>query len=334
MSRPLVTVALFACEQAPFIDEAVAGALAQRYEPIEFLFCDDASTDGTADRIRAAAEGDHSDRSIRTHLATKREGLATRINEAVREARGELLVLMAGDDLSAPDRVERLMVRWQETGADALYSNATIIDEHGRAFGALAEASHRPPGHWRDVVEGRRAMLGCAEAVSARLFQRFGPLPADVIAEDQVLSLRAMLLSSIAYVDAPLVAYRRHGGNVSPWREQLGRLAWPDYVAALRRVTTMSLGTVRAWADDLARAREMGLATDATDDDLQRLVRRAEAVAWEQSVLSAEGSFASRFASAGRHRASMAPEAWQRTALIAASPTLARVVRQWRGRAR
>ena len=45
--RPLVTFALFAYNQEKYIHEAVEGALAQTYEPLEIILSDDSSTDRT-----------------------------------------------------------------------------------------------------------------------------------------------------------------------------------------------------------------------------------------------------------------------------------------------
>ena len=45
--RPLVTFALFAYNQERYIREAVEGAFAQTYEPLEIILSDDCSTDRT-----------------------------------------------------------------------------------------------------------------------------------------------------------------------------------------------------------------------------------------------------------------------------------------------
>ena len=43
--RPLVTFALFAYNQEKYIREAVEGAFAQTYAPLEIILSDDCSTD-------------------------------------------------------------------------------------------------------------------------------------------------------------------------------------------------------------------------------------------------------------------------------------------------
>ena len=55
-SRPLITFALMAYNQEQLIEEAVAGALAQTYSPLEIILSDDCSTDRTFS-IMSTSEG-------------------------------------------------------------------------------------------------------------------------------------------------------------------------------------------------------------------------------------------------------------------------------------
>jgi len=47
--RPLVTFALVAYNQEQYIREAVEGAFAQTYEPLEIILSDDCSSDRTVE---------------------------------------------------------------------------------------------------------------------------------------------------------------------------------------------------------------------------------------------------------------------------------------------
>ena len=67
--RPLVTFALFAYNQERFIREAIEGAFAQTYEPLEIILSDDCSADRTFEIIQenaAAYLGPHSVFTYRT----------------------------------------------------------------------------------------------------------------------------------------------------------------------------------------------------------------------------------------------------------------------------
>ena len=60
--RPLICFGLLAYNQEPFIREAVEGALAQTYAPLEIILSDDCSTDRTFEIMQetvAAYRGPH-----------------------------------------------------------------------------------------------------------------------------------------------------------------------------------------------------------------------------------------------------------------------------------
>jgi hypothetical protein len=62
--------------------------------------------------------------------------------------------------------------------------------------------------------------LGCALAFRRELLDRVLPIPADVPMHDMWIGALAACSGRVAYVDRPLMSYRRHAGNVSPDRPQ------------------------------------------------------------------------------------------------------------------
>ena len=104
-SRPLVTFALVAYNQERYIREAVEGALAQTYEPLEVILSDDCSTDRTFALMEQLAQdyvGPH--RIVLNRNATNL-GLCGHVNRVFSLATADVVVLAAGDDVSLPNRV-------------------------------------------------------------------------------------------------------------------------------------------------------------------------------------------------------------------------------------
>src|SRR5215210_7890630 len=102
MGKPLVTFMIFAYNQEQFIREAVRGALAQTYAPLELIFSDDCSHDRTFEIIEeevANYDGPH-----KIVLNRNKENLGTggHVNRVMELAKGELIVAAAGDDISLP----------------------------------------------------------------------------------------------------------------------------------------------------------------------------------------------------------------------------------------
>lgn len=215
-SNSLVTLALFAYNQERFIAEAVRGALAQTYSPLEIILSDDCSPDLTFEIIRQEVSGYAGPHEIRLNRNERNIGFAAHINLLMGMARGRLIVAAAGDDVSLPERVEKLFSAYEASGRKAMsiYSNATILDEKGEPEG-LRLATPAPEHHslaWMSERIG--GLLGCAHAWDRRVFDLFGPIHTEVINEDMVIPFRSALIGEIRFIDEPLVLYRRHGGNV------------------------------------------------------------------------------------------------------------------------
>jgi hypothetical protein len=217
--RPLVTLFVTGYEQAATIREAVEGAFAQTWTPLEIILADDGSRDAThaiMQEMAAAYDGPHAVRVLRT---ARNRGVAGNVNHVMAHARGELIVMAGGDDVSRPDRVERLAGAWLDADrrAHLIHSAAEVIDEAGRVIGRRdgVPAIVADPSP-RRVLAARHSLLGASLAWSRELFEVFGPLPDDALVEDVVITFRGAFLGPILYVDAPLVRWRTGGVSWTP----------------------------------------------------------------------------------------------------------------------
>ena len=212
----LATLALFAYNQERFIAEAVRGALAQTYSPLEIILSDDCSTDRTFEIIQQEVSGYTGPHKIRLNRNTQNLGFASHINLVMEMAEGQLIVAAAGDDISLPERVKILFSAYEASGRKAIsvYSNATILNEKGEVEGRRL-ATPGPEQHslaW--MSERISGLLGCSHAWDRRVFDLFGPIHTEVINEDMVIPFRSAMIGEIKFVDESLVLYRRHGDNI------------------------------------------------------------------------------------------------------------------------
>lgn len=214
--RELVTFALFTHNQYGTVREALLSALAQDYSPLEVLISDDASRDSTHDVIMDTLSRTHSVHDVRVLRNEPNLGIALHVSRVLREAKGRLVVLAAGDDISGPDRVAALVREWKARGAGTMYlsSDAQLIDGDGRVIAPSARSGDRPDSLAK-LLSGEAMPLGATEACTKDLITLFGDLPADILNEDWALPFRAALLGTLAYVDRPLVQYRVSAGAVS-----------------------------------------------------------------------------------------------------------------------
>ncbi len=127
---PAVSVVMTAYNVAPYIGPAIESALAQTFRDFELIVMDDGSTDGT---VRIA--GRFADPRMRV-MRSPHRGAAAQLASGVRQARGQYLALLDGDDLWSADKLER-HVQFLETQprADLTFSWSRIIDEDGADTG-------------------------------------------------------------------------------------------------------------------------------------------------------------------------------------------------------
>jgi glycosyltransferase involved in cell wall biosynthesis len=211
--RPLVSMLLIGYRQPKTIAAAIRGALAQTYQPLEIIVSDDASGDGTYAAMQAALAGYDGPHAVRLNRNPRNLGIGAHLSRLVELAHGELLFVAAGDDVSLPQRCERVVAAWlaHDRRPDLIASALIDIDEHGAAHGLVTPsdlASYRDAADW---LARPPHVIGAAQAWTRRLFERFGPLAAGVVGEDLIMVLRAVMSGGALTLPEPLVQYRRGG---------------------------------------------------------------------------------------------------------------------------
>jgi hypothetical protein len=210
-----VTFALFSYNQERFIREAVAGAFAQTYTPLEIILSDDGSSDRTFEIMRelcAAYGGPHRVVLNRTECNL---GTFQHVVTVGKLARGELVVVAAGDDISKPERCDVLYRCWSSTGASALCSDHDVIDGTGRlvqrnggfpTFSAFQRYLDTGGGRPTKILQGSTAAYARNVLdIDVRGFPK-------AFAEDNIINFMLVLRGErIEHVEEALVLYREHG---------------------------------------------------------------------------------------------------------------------------
>ncbi len=122
-----ITVALSVYNVADYIRSSIESILSQTYDDFELLCIDDASTDATWDILKEYAGRDNRIRLIRHEI---NQGLSVSRNRAIKEAIGEYLVMLDGDDLFAPDMLRKAYDKAKEEDAEmVLWDYVTFTHE-------------------------------------------------------------------------------------------------------------------------------------------------------------------------------------------------------------
>jgi glycosyltransferase involved in cell wall biosynthesis len=220
MNLPNVSVIFLCYNQEKYVKDSLLGALRQDLPSYELIIADDASSDSTMSVVRSVlAENSRQGVSIKVINQEKNQGLVGNFNSALAAASGDVFVMMAGDDISHPERA-RLMAEAfaHNPKVRAINCARCYIDAEGMPI------SSRPPslvtrtfeyGGWRKNLYAGAPVTGALAAYHRSILDVFGPLPADAGAEDADSVFRALILGSVMYYGAVLVDYRMHVTNMS-----------------------------------------------------------------------------------------------------------------------
>lgn len=299
--KPKVTFAIIAFNQRDFIAEAVESALGQTYSPLEIIVSDDASPDGTFEICQELVHAYSGEHDLRLNRNETNLGLIPHVNRVLSLARGDLVIMAAGDDVSAPQRAEQLVAEWIKQGCPAgLASAAVLVDSSRNELGLVGACPQlsRFSGKSEQLLsfqhEPTLSLLGCTAAWSRATWEVFGPLPDDCYNEDNILTLRGILLGGVGLIDRPLVSYRVHATNIWNGRAATLPIDIEDIskteAAILRkcRMHRLSLqGSIpdvdKARAEDLISGDEHAQLLEALQSEIRRLELRGNW--WQLSVI-------------------------------------------------
>lgn len=215
--RPLVTFALFAYDQEDYIREAVEGAFAQTYEPLEIILSDDCSNDRTFEIMREMASSYQGPHTVRLRQEKQNQGTLNHVCSVVSDMRGKYMVLAAGDDISLPHRTKFIVNSWTSE-CKGIFSACDLINENG----SILQASWVPPKGattrmpWLRDTFSDLFVYGASSAYSRELLKLLPKSKDKILSEDTALNLLLQFQGGqIVRCKEVLVKYRVHSGTTS-----------------------------------------------------------------------------------------------------------------------
>lgn len=241
---PTVSVVMPVHNARPFLDESVGSILEQTLRDFEFIILDDASTDGSVERLRQWAGRD---RRIRLLESRERLGLSGSSNAVVGRAQAPIVARMDADDIAHPDRLRRqLAVLHSRPDVVAVGALCDGIDASGRTV--------RPRDRWRLVRRSPYLPFAHGSAMFRReVFTAIGGYDEQASGgEDQNLFRRMAARGRVVTLPDVLYQYRYHSTNATLFlgtRAVAGaHVHHGNPLEALYRV-----GAMRLWAGDPPR---------------------------------------------------------------------------------
>lgn len=251
--RPAVTVIVVTYNHSAYVAETLDSIRAQTLQPQRVIVVDDASSDGCLDAILTWRDTQNYALDVMGHV--QNTGLCRGLNEALNLVRTPLYAYISGDDVMAPERLEKQVRRWVDDGSTAavVYSNALRIDAHGEQI----LPDYRTEHIWPRVLEGavhpeliRRDWLPAASLLlRTDAVRGVGGYDERWFFEDYDLLLRLAASHRFLVVDEPLVSFRELGTSLGSTRFTDADL---DFLAARVGIWTAQFG-VTAEGDSYLR---------------------------------------------------------------------------------
>ncbi|SEQ02808.1 Glycosyl transferase family 2 [Faunimonas pinastri] len=216
-----------------FIASAVESIRRQTFADFELLLVDDGSVDGTPAIVADLARQDSRIRLLHQPGL----GLVPALSLGLQQSTGAFVARMDGDDLAAPERLERQLAFLSEHSHVALVgTQIRYMDATGRLTGDL---SHYPlaPGDVETALMERGCCISHPTIMARRdaLVSIGGYRSAFLAAEDYDLFLRLADSHALANLPEALLDYRRHDGQVSSAKDLRQRFSHDLSVLAARR---------------------------------------------------------------------------------------------------
>jgi glycosyltransferase involved in cell wall biosynthesis len=214
-----IAVVLITYNQQDYIIEALEGIRTQSRAPNEVVIADDGSTDNTQVIINEYVKTHNLERSWCLLFSPANRGVNENLQNAIRHTTSEIIIGMAGDDISLPLRcklTEEMFLNSRKVAAVLLSGfkispNGEVIQEINEADGGVIDDP---------LPFARRGYLGILPigmSFRRELFFLHGGLPFDVPNEDDQTIYRAIIFGGILCSSARVFKYRVHEKSASSW---------------------------------------------------------------------------------------------------------------------
>jgi glycosyltransferase involved in cell wall biosynthesis len=225
-----ITVITPAYNVAGYVGQAVDSVLAQTFRDFEYIVVDDGSTDQTAEEVRKRVPGDP---RLRLMMA-RHGGSASARNVGLRQAGGEFVAFLDGDDRWHPEFLARQLALLESVGPDvaAVFARARVISESGRLYAFRWQRSGRYD--FDDMlIQACPPRCGSSLLIRKSAFDVAGEFTDEKTVPDLDMWLRIQRDSGMPYFfgnPAYLLDLRVRSGAIS--RDHRGRFGKCDTIAS------------------------------------------------------------------------------------------------------
>jgi glycosyltransferase involved in cell wall biosynthesis len=270
--RSMVSVVIPTYNRTLVTITAIESVLAQTYPSFEVIVVDDGSTDGSGDVVEEFIRRKTSDSHRVVFVRQPNQGASVARNTGIENSRGEYIAFLDSDDVWSPEKLE-----WQVKALEQFkdesgvcVTDARLVNASGMDIGSFESAGRRYTQEIGIERSASKLLAGsfCGYWMSTLLaradtLRKIGGFNQNIsFIEDRDLQFRLSLVTSIAYVNKPLIRTDRTptppGVTPRPWdkpevqfrQQQLMLENWLEMGDALpqniRAMVRRSLGSLHS----------------------------------------------------------------------------------------
>lgn len=210
-----------------YIEDTLESLYHQTYQHIELLVCDDCSKDHSWDKIQEYL-ADKKDRFTKVRLIRheQNKGLVAGLLEMLELSTGEIIKVMAGDDIFGESYFEDIVQAYHDHPEDTVFlTNSYLIGEDDH-FSDLKKKQYEifykeaPDFDQKTLFQRmfrKNLIFGTGMAAPREIHQKYGTFSRDTIVEDWDLWLKWSSTGKVRfqYIDKPDVYYRKSAGSMT-----------------------------------------------------------------------------------------------------------------------
>ena len=137
LSRKKVSIITPVYNQSKYIEQTIKSVLNQKYNSLEYIVIDGGSTDGTIEIINKYKD------SISYFESCTDKGQSNAINKGMKQATGDILAWVNGDDILLPGALESIVSYFElNPDVDVIYGDRIIINSDGLDIGRWVLPRH------------------------------------------------------------------------------------------------------------------------------------------------------------------------------------------------
>lgn len=211
--KPIVSIIIDTYNHEKFIESAIESVLNQTFsqKDMEIIVVDDGSTDNTPERVKKY-------RDKIKYIYKNNEGQASAFNLGFKEAKGEYIVLLDGDDYCKEKRVERIVEEFEKYKevVCVLNTREVINEMTGEIINESFPNFHNLELNEKNLNYFIKSSYGTSRtSLRKSALKYILPIPKNLIIEaDLYLNLSIIWFGNLSCINEKLTVYRIHGKNL------------------------------------------------------------------------------------------------------------------------